>query len=42
MKVDEDINILIQQLQQFDNPKGYGMEYEDVKNRLKQTIEHIA
>lgn len=27
---------LISQLQQFDNPKGYRLEYETVKEKLEQ------
>jgi len=37
----EEISALIAQLQQFDNPKGYRMEYKDVRNKLKPVIEQL-
>ncbi len=36
------IGELISQLQQFDNPKGYRMEYEDVKEKLGPIVAQIA
>lgn len=42
IKMDEETTTLIQQLQQFDNPKGYRMEYEAVKEKLNPVVEQLV
>ena len=39
---EEEIPILIRELQQFDNPKGYRLEYETVKKKLEPVVSQIA
>ncbi|MBI2137227.1 hypothetical protein HYU12_01770 [Candidatus Woesearchaeota archaeon] len=38
----EEISELIAKLQQLDNPKGYRMEYESVKERLDPVVKQLA
>jgi len=42
IKMDEETTTLIQQLPQFDNPKGYRMEYEAVKEKLNPLVEQLV
>ena len=38
----DSVGELISRLQQFDNPKGYRLEYENVKEKLKPVVEQLV